>query len=73
MSCIVLRGCWCHIVVLSAHTPSEEKSDESNDSFYEKSKEVFYCGDTHMSSSLLPSPPFHITALLPLSDHPSVH
>ena len=33
---IVLRGRWCNIVVLNVHTPSEEKSDDSKDSFYEE-------------------------------------
>jgi len=33
------------------------------------------CGNTHMSSPLflLWSPPFRLTALLPLSEHPSMH
>ena len=33
MSRIVLRGHWCNIIVLNVHTPSEEKSDDSKDSF----------------------------------------
>jgi hypothetical protein len=33
MSHIVLRDRWCNIIVLNAHTPSEEKSDDSKDSF----------------------------------------
>jgi hypothetical protein len=36
MSYIVLRGCWCNIIVLNAHAPTEEKSDDSKDSFYEE-------------------------------------
>ena len=28
MSYIVLRGRWCHIIVLNVHAPSEEKSDD---------------------------------------------
>jgi hypothetical protein len=32
VSQIVLRGCWCNVVVLNEHTPSEEKSDDSKDS-----------------------------------------
>jgi hypothetical protein len=36
MSYIVLRGCWCNIIVLNAHTPTEEKGDDSKDSFYEE-------------------------------------
>jgi len=27
MSYIVLRGCWCNIIVLNVHATSEEKSD----------------------------------------------
>jgi len=33
MSYIILRGCWCNIIVLNAHAPSEEKSDDSNTVF----------------------------------------
>jgi hypothetical protein len=41
MSYIVLRGRWCNIIVLNVHAPSEEKSDESKDGFYEELKQVF--------------------------------
>ena len=41
MSYIVLRGRWCNVIVLNMHAPSEEKSDESKDSFYEELKQVF--------------------------------
>jgi len=33
MSYIVLRVCWCIIIVLNVHLPSEEKSDDSEESF----------------------------------------
>jgi len=33
MSYIVLRGHWCNIIVLHEHAPTEEKSDDSKDSF----------------------------------------
>jgi hypothetical protein len=33
---IVLRGHWHNIIVVNVHTPSEEKSDKSKDSFYEE-------------------------------------
>jgi hypothetical protein len=33
MSCIILRGCWCHIIVLNVHTPTEDKTNEAKDSF----------------------------------------
>jgi hypothetical protein len=36
MSYIVLRGRWCNIIVLNAHAPTEEKADNSKDSFYEE-------------------------------------
>ena len=41
MSYVVLRGRWCNIIVLNVHAPSEEKSDESKDSFYEELAQVF--------------------------------
>ena len=36
VSCVVLRGCWCNIIVLNVHAPREEKSGDSEDSFYEE-------------------------------------
>jgi len=33
MSCIVLRGRWCNIVVLNVHAPSEDKSGDSKGRF----------------------------------------
>ena len=35
VSYVVLRGRWCNIV-LNVHAPSDEKSGDSNDSFYEE-------------------------------------
>ena len=32
-SYVVLRGCWCKIIVLNAHAPSEEKTDGSKTVF----------------------------------------
>jgi hypothetical protein len=37
----VLRGHWCDIIVLNVHAPSEDKSDDSKDRFYEKLEQVF--------------------------------
>jgi hypothetical protein len=34
MSYIILRGRWCHIIVLNVHAPTENKIDD--DSFYEE-------------------------------------
>jgi hypothetical protein len=36
MSYIILRGHWCHIVVLNVHAPTEDKIDDVKDSFYEE-------------------------------------
>ena len=41
VSYIVLRGRWCNIMVLNVHAPSEDKSDDSKDSFYEELEQVF--------------------------------
>ena len=40
MSYTVLRGHWCHIIVLNVYAPSEEKSDDSKGSFYEELQQV---------------------------------
>jgi len=42
VSYIALRGCWCNIIVLNVHAPSEEKSDDSKDSFNEELEKAFY-------------------------------
>jgi hypothetical protein len=34
--CIVLRGRCCNIIVLNMHAPSEKKSDNSKDTYYEE-------------------------------------
>ena len=41
VSYIVLRGCWCNIIVLNELALSEEKSDDSRDSFYKELEQVF--------------------------------
>ena len=38
---IVLRGCWCNIIVLNVHTSSEEKIYNSKDGFDEELEQVF--------------------------------
>jgi len=38
---IVLRVRWLNIIVVNVHAPSEEKSDDSKDSFYEELGQVF--------------------------------
>jgi hypothetical protein len=34
MSYIILRGRWCHIIVLEVHVATEDKIDDVKDSFY---------------------------------------
>jgi len=41
MSYAVLRGCWFNIIVLKVNAPSEEKSDDSKDSYYEELEQGF--------------------------------
>jgi hypothetical protein len=41
MSYVILRGRWCHIIVLNVHAPTEDKTDDVKDSFYEELKCVF--------------------------------
>jgi len=40
MSHIVLRGCWCNIIVLNVH-PTRKKSDDLKDRFYKELGQVF--------------------------------
>jgi exonuclease III len=41
MSCIILRGRWCNIIVINVHAPCEDTSDDIKDSFYEELGCVF--------------------------------
>ena len=41
VSYIALKGRWCNIMVLSVRAPSEEKSDDSKDSFNEELEQGF--------------------------------
>jgi hypothetical protein len=38
---IILRGQWCHIIVLNVHAPTEDKTNDVKDSFYEELERVF--------------------------------
>jgi hypothetical protein len=40
-SYIILKGSWCHIIVLNVHAPTEDKTDDVKDSFYEELERVF--------------------------------
>ena len=37
-----MRVCWCNVTVLNVHVPSEEKSDDSKDTFYKELEQFFY-------------------------------
>jgi endonuclease/exonuclease/phosphatase family metal-dependent hydrolase len=41
MSYIILRGRWCHIIVLNVQAPTEDKTDDVKGSFYEEMERVF--------------------------------
>jgi exonuclease III len=41
MSYIILRGHWCHIIVLNVHAPTKDKTDDVKDIFYEELESVF--------------------------------
>jgi hypothetical protein len=41
VSYIILRGRWCHIIVLNVHAPTEDKTDEVKNSFFEELERVF--------------------------------
>ena len=41
LSYIALRGRWHNIIVVNVHAPTEEKNDETKDSFYEELEQVF--------------------------------
>jgi hypothetical protein len=41
MSYIILRGRWCHIIVLNVHAPTEDKIDDVKDSFYKALEHMF--------------------------------
>jgi hypothetical protein len=36
LSYIILKGCWCHVIVLNVHAATEDKNDDVKDSFYEE-------------------------------------
>jgi hypothetical protein len=40
MSNIILSGRWCHIIVLNVHAPTEDKTHDVKDSFYEELERV---------------------------------
>jgi hypothetical protein len=41
MPYLILRGRWCHIIVVNVHAPTEDKTDDVRDSFNEELERVF--------------------------------
>jgi exonuclease III len=41
MTYIILRGRWCHIIVLNVNAPREDKTDKVKGRFYEELERVF--------------------------------
>jgi hypothetical protein len=41
MSCTMLRGRWCNIIVLNLQYPCEDENGDVKDSFYEEVGRVF--------------------------------
>jgi hypothetical protein len=37
---IILSGSWCDVIVLNVHAPTEDKTDDMKDSFYEEPERV---------------------------------
>jgi endonuclease/exonuclease/phosphatase family metal-dependent hydrolase len=52
MSYIILRGRWCHIIVLNVHAKTEDKTDDVKHSFYEELERVFYKFHKHLMKIL---------------------
>jgi hypothetical protein len=40
MPYIILRSRWCHVFVLNVHAPTEDKTDNVKNSFYEELERV---------------------------------
>jgi hypothetical protein len=41
MSYITLKVCWCDIIVLNMHAPTEDKDDDIKDRFYGEVEQVY--------------------------------
>jgi hypothetical protein len=53
MSYIILRGRWCDIIILNVHAPTEDKTDNVKDRFYEELEQVFDKLPEHLMKILL--------------------
>jgi hypothetical protein len=50
---IILRSCWCNIIVLNVHSPTRDKTDDVKDSFSEELGCVFNTFPKHHKKILL--------------------
>jgi hypothetical protein len=55
ISYIKLEGRWCHIIVLNAHAPTENKTDAVKDSFHEELEECSLIHNVHTDSRAQPA------------------
>jgi hypothetical protein len=39
---VILKGRWCHIIVLNVHAPTGDKTDDVKDSLYQELERVFH-------------------------------
>jgi exonuclease III len=53
MSYIILRGRWCNVMILNVHAPTEDKTDDVQDSLYEELERVLYKFPTYHMEILL--------------------
>jgi hypothetical protein len=53
ISYITLKGCWCDIIALDMHAPTEDKDNNVKDSFHKELEQVFYQFPRHHMKILL--------------------
>jgi branched-subunit amino acid transport protein AzlD len=53
VSYVILRGRWCDIIVLNVHAPTQNKTDDMKNSFYEELGRVFDQFPKHHTKMLL--------------------
>jgi hypothetical protein len=41
MPYIILRGCWCDIIIWNVHAPTEDRIDDMKDSFFKEPERLF--------------------------------
>jgi hypothetical protein len=51
ISYVILRGRWCHIIVLNVRDPTEDKTDDVKGSFYEELDEFIHSSFSVRSSA----------------------